>query len=123
MTKQEVEHLITLIRAYYPTKKILDNELEVMVWCDEFANYDKEKVIKATRELCRTIENNFDINIASIKNQVLRNEKEQAEIESDKQYKLECEQREKLMLNEKDREIVHKKIQQTINLIKGKRNE
>lgn len=59
-----------IIRAYYPTKKILDNELEVIVWCDEFANYDKEITIKAVRELCTEDKDGYRVNIASIKERI-----------------------------------------------------
>lgn len=59
-----------IIRAYYPTKKILDNELEVIVWCDEFSNYDKEITIKAVRELCTEDKDGYKVNIASIKERI-----------------------------------------------------
>ena len=46
-----------------------------MIWEDEFAIYDKDKVVEATRQLCRTTEDNFNINIASIKNKVAEMQK------------------------------------------------
>ena len=78
--------MIIIIKAYYPTKKILDNELEVMVWCDEFAFYDKDRVIEATRQLCRTKENSFDISIASIKNKVHELQLSRKSEEDNRQY-------------------------------------
>ena len=110
MTSQQVENLITIIRAYYPTKKILDNPLEVMVWEDEFVNYDNDRVIEATRMLCRTTEDHFDINIASIKNKINDLQRGRKQEEDTKRY---LEQWENVPLPDKDRsQKISEKIEQ-----------
>ena len=82
-----------IIRAYYPTKKILDNELEVIVWCDEFANYDKDITVKAVRELCTEDKDGYKVNIASIKERVAEIEEEIKKEEYYKQQQKEIEEK------------------------------
>ena len=90
-----------------------------MVWEDEFVTYDKDTVIDATRELCRTTENNFDISIASIKNYIKDKEKSQKDINDTQQYLLECEERENLIMSESTK----KKIQETLKSFRRNSNE
>ena len=58
-----------MINAYYPTKKILEDEIDLIVWRDEFKDLDKDLVLDITRKICRTEENNFNVSIARIKNE------------------------------------------------------
>lgn len=62
-------NLIKVIQTYYPYAKIVEDEMAALIWCDEFKNFDFDRTIRATRELCRTCENSFNVNIASIKRQ------------------------------------------------------
>lgn len=70
--------LIAVIKAYYPTKKILDNEIELEVWREEFEKFDNKITLEATKNVCRNNEDGLDVNIAVIRNEYyrLKNQKE-----------------------------------------------
>ena len=76
MTTNDVKSLITLINAYYPTVKLINNEMDVIVWCKEFADLDKDITIAATREVCNETTNPYEVNIAKIKNKIKEIEKQ-----------------------------------------------
>ena len=69
-----------MINAFYPYKKILEDEMDLLVWRKAFSEYDKDITLKATEQLCNEDATGLLVNIASIKKRV-------AELEEEKKRK------------------------------------
>lgn len=82
-----------------------------MLWCDEFATFDKDRVIEATRQLCRTKENSFDISIASIKNKVYELQLVRKSEEDNRRYQKEWEDKFQQPIDEARLQKISEKIE------------
>lgn len=54
----------------------------MVIWESEFANYDNDIVLEATRQVCREEENGLKVNIASIKKRVAELKEKQKQEEN-----------------------------------------